>query len=159
MTRFWFFGYKSRTKPKKLKIFAFPECLYMSWPGTSKKIFSFRWFGDQICCLTPTPCLNRAWERNWYIMSPMKNPKRWFFALNMKFSMCRDYTNFFSKIAPCAKGENKYANIQVIRTIILKISKLASKLEIFKIIVRITCIFAYFFSPFAHGAILEIFFV
>ena len=33
---------------------------------------------------------NRAWERNWYIMSPMKNPKRQFFALNMKFSMCRD---------------------------------------------------------------------
>ena len=98
---------------------------------------------------------NRAWERNWYIMSPMKNPKRWFFALNMKFSMCRDYTKKNSKIAPCAKGEKKYANIQVIRTIILKISNSEANLEIFKIIVRITCIFAYFFSPFAHGAILE----
>ena len=92
-------------------------------------------------------------------MSPMKNPKRGFFALNMKFSICRDYTKNFSKIAPCAKGEKRYANIQVIQTIILKISKLASKLEIFKIIVWITCIFAYFFSPFAHGAILEKFFV
>ena len=103
--------------------------------------------------------INRAWERYWYIMSPMKNPKRWFFGLNMKFSMCRDYTNFFSKIAPCAKGEKKYANIQVIRTIILKISNSEANLEIFKIIVRITCIFAYFFSPFAHRVILEIFFV
>ena len=51
----------------------------------------------------------------------------------MKFSMCRDYTKFFSKIAPCAKGEKKYANIQVIRTIILKISNLEANLEIFKI--------------------------
>ena len=98
---------------------------------------------------------NRAWERKWYIMSPMKNPKRWFFWSNMKFSMCRDYTKIFSKIAPCAKGEKKYGNIQVIWTIILKISNLEAKLEIFKIIVRITCIFPYFFSPFAHGAILE----
>ena len=39
LTCFWFFGYKSHTKRKKLKIFAFPECLYMSWPGTSKKFF------------------------------------------------------------------------------------------------------------------------
>ena len=38
--------------------------------------------------------------------------------------MCRDYTKIFSKIAPCAKGEKKYANIQVIQTIILKISNL-----------------------------------
>ena len=51
----------------------------------------------------------------------------------MKFSICRDYTNFFSKIAPCAKGEKKYANIQVIRTIIFKISNLEANLEIFKI--------------------------
>ena len=28
-------------------------------------------------------------------MSPMKNPKRWFFVLNMKFSICRGYSNFF----------------------------------------------------------------
>ena len=76
----------------------------------------------------------------------------------MKFSMCRDYTKKIYKIAPCAKGEKKYANIQVIRTIILKISKLASELEIFKKVVRITYIFA-FFSPFAHGAILEKIFV
>ena len=98
---------------------------------------------------------NRARERNWYIMSPMKNPKRWFFGFNIKFSMCRDYTKKISKIAPCAKGEKKYANIQVIWTIIFKISNLEANLEILKIIVRITCIFAYFFSPFAHGAILE----
>ena len=51
----------------------------------------------------------------------------------MKFSMCRDYTKKNSKIAPCAKGEKKYANIQVIRTIILKISNLEANLEIFKI--------------------------
>ena len=98
---------------------------------------------------------NRDWERKWYIMSPMKNPKRWFFGLNMKFSICRDYTKKFSKIAPCAKGEKKYANIQVIRTIIFKISNLEANLEILKRIVRITCIFRYFSSPFAHGAILE----
>ena len=48
---------------------------------------------------------NRAWEGNWYIMSPMKNPKRWFFALNMKFSMFRDYTKKISKITPPGKGE------------------------------------------------------
>ena len=73
----------------------------------------------------------------------------------MKFSMCRDYTKKFSKIAPSGKGETNPENIQVIQTIILKISNLEANLEIFKIIVRITCIFAYFFSPFAHGAILE----
>ena len=54
MTRFWFFGYKSRTKPKKLKIFAFPECLHMSWPGTRGISKSLENFGDQIPCLTPT---------------------------------------------------------------------------------------------------------
>ena len=54
MTLFWFFGYKSRTKPKKLKIFAFPECLYMSWPGTRGISKSLENFGDQIPCLTPT---------------------------------------------------------------------------------------------------------
>ena len=98
---------------------------------------------------------NRDWERKWYIMSPMKNPKRWFFGLNIKFSMCRDYTKKNFKIAPCAKGEKIYANIQVIRTIIFKISNLEANLEILKITDRITCIIAYFFSPFAHGAILE----
>ena len=77
----------------------------------------------------------------------------------MKFSMCRDYTKKIYKIAPCAKGEKKYANIQVIQTIISKISNLEANLEIFKRIVRITCIFAYLFSPFAHGAILENIFV
>ena len=60
--------------------------------------------------------------------------------------MCRDYTKKISKIAPCAKGEKKYANIQVIRTIILKISNLEANLEIFKRIVRITCIFSFFFT-------------
>ena len=90
---------------------------------------------------------------------PNEKSKTVIFALNMKFSMCRDYTKFFSKIAPCAKGEKKYAIIQVIRSVIFKISKLASKLEILKIIVRITFIFAYIFSPFAHGAILKFFFV
>ena len=103
--------------------------------------------------------LNRDWERKWYIMTPMKNPKRWFFGLNMKFNICRDYTKFFSKIAPCAKGEKKYTNIPVIQTIIFKISKLASKLEIFKRIVRITCRFSYVFSTFPGGAILKNIFV
>ena len=91
--------------------------------------------------------LNKPWERNWYIMSPMKNPKRWFFALNMKFSMCRDYTKFFSKIAPSGKGETKNENTQVTPTILLKIFKLASKLEIFKRIVRISCMFLGIFHP------------
>jgi len=40
-------------------------------------------------------------------MYPMKNPKRGFFGLNMKFSMGRDYTKIFFKIAPCGKGEKK----------------------------------------------------
>ena len=92
-------------------------------------------------------------------MYPMKIQNREFFGLNMKFSMCRDYTKIFSTIAPSGKGEKNPENIQVIWTILLRISKLASKLEIFKVIVWITCIFAYFFSPFAHGAILEKIFV
>ena len=49
--------------------------------------------------------INRAWERNPYIMYPMKIQNREFFGLNMKFSMCRDYTKNFSKIAPPGKGE------------------------------------------------------
>ena len=89
--------------------------------------------------------INRAWERNPYIMYPMKIQNREFFGLNMKFSMRRDYTKFFSKIAPSGKGEKTPKNIQVIRTILLRISKLASKLEIFKMIVWITCIFLVFF--------------
>ena len=36
----------------------------------------------------------------------------------MKFSMCRDYTKIFSKIALCGKGEKKYENLQMIRTIL-----------------------------------------
>ena len=91
--------------------------------------------------------INRAGERKPYIMYPMKIQNREFFGLNMKFSMCRDYTKFFSKIAPCAKGEKNYQKLQVIRTILLKISNLEANLEIFKRIVRITCIFAYFFHP------------
>ena len=89
----------------------------------------------------------------------MKIQNREFFGLNMKFSMCRDYTKKISKIAPPGKGEKNPENIQVIRTILLRISKLASKLEIFKMIVRITCIFSGVFSPFPDEAILEIFFV
>ena len=85
----------------------------------------------------------------------MKIQNRDFFGLNMKFSMCRDYTKKFSKIAPSGKGETKNENTQVTKTILLKISNLEANLEISKIIVWITCIFAYFFSPFAHGAILE----
>ena len=57
------------------------------------------------------------------------------------------YTKFFSKIAPCAKGEKNYQKLQVIRTILLKISNLEANLEIFKRIVRITCIFSLFFYP------------
>ena len=68
----------------------------------------------------------------------MKIQNREFFGLNMKFSMCRDYTKKISKIAPSGKGEKKTENIQVIRTIILKISNLEANLEIFKRIVRIT---------------------
>ena len=90
---------------------------------------------------------------------PDEKSKTAIFCLEHEFSMCRDNTKFFSKMAPCAMGEKKYANIQVIRTIISKISNSEANLEIFKIIVRITCIFAYFFSPFAHGAILEKIFV
>jgi hypothetical protein len=41
------------------------------------------------------------------------------------------------------------------KTILLKISNLEANLEIFKRIVRITCIFSGFFSPFPDGAILE----
>ena len=85
----------------------------------------------------------------------MKIQNREFFGLNMKFSMCRDYTKKISKIAPPGKGEKKPENIQVIRTIILKISNLEANLEILKRIVRITCIFSGFFSPFPDGAILE----
>ena len=66
-------------------------------------------------------------------MYPMKIQNRDFFGLNMKFSMCRDYTKIFSKIAPSGKGETKNENTQVTPTILFKISKLASKLEIFKI--------------------------
>ena len=63
---------------------------------------------------------NRAWERNPYIMYPMKIQNREFFGLNMKFSMCRDYTKKISKIAPPGKGEKNPENIQVIRTINFK---------------------------------------
>ena len=86
---------------------------------------------------------------------PDEKSKTVIFGLNMKFSMCRDYTKNFSKIAPSGKGETKNKNTQVTPTILFKISKLASKLEIFKRIVRITCIFSGFVSPFPDGAILE----
>ena len=67
----------------------------------------------QSCCLMAESnasnsmihTLNRAWERNPYIMYPMKIQNREFFGLNTKFSMCRDYTKNFSKIAPPGKGE------------------------------------------------------
>ena len=125
--------------------------------------FSHRFNDFQMQCICSTTGaktqLNRAGERKPYIMYPMKIQNREFFGLNMKFSMCRDYTKNFSKIAPSGKGEKNPENIQVIRTILLRISKLASKLEIFKMIVRITCIFSVFFSPFPDGAILEFFFV
>ena len=91
-------------------------------------------------------------------MYPMKNPKWWFFGLNMKFSMCRDYTKIFSKIAPCAKGEKKYQNLQVIRTILLKISNLEANLEIVKRIVRITCKFWWFFFTLCARSDLEKYF-
>ena len=74
-------------------------------------------------------------------MYPMKIQNREFFGLNMKFSMCRDYTKKFSKIAPSGKGELNPENIQVIRTILLKISNLEANLEILKRIVWITCTF------------------
>ena len=69
--------------------------------------------------------------------------------------MCRDSTISFSKIAMCGKGEKKYENIQVIWTILLKISNLEANLEIFNRIVQSTCIFSYFFSPFPQIAIFE----
>ena len=78
-----------------------------------------------------------------------------FFGLNMKFSMCRDYTKFFSKIAPSGKGETNPENIQVIRTILLKIPNLEANLEILKRIVGVTGVFLFFVSPFLDGAILE----
>ena len=68
-------------------------------------------------------------------------------------------SEFFSKIGPPGKGEKKYKNVQVIQTILFKISNLEGNLEIFKRIVRITCIFSFYFSPFPGGAILENFFV
>ena len=77
----------------------------------------------------------------------------------MKFSMCRDYTKIFSKIAPSGKGETNPENIQVIRTILLKISNLEANLEILKRIVGVTCVFSFFVSPFPDGAILEKIFV
>ena len=57
------------------------------------------------CDAVASGAINRAWERNPYIMYPMKIQNREFFGLNMKFSMCRDYTKIFSKIAPPGKGE------------------------------------------------------
>ena len=69
--------------------------------------------------------------------------------------MCRNYTKFFPKIAPSGKGENPPENIQVIRTILLKISNLEANLVTFKRIVGVTCIFSFFVSPFPDGAILE----
>ena len=98
---------------------------------------------------------NRAWERNPYIMYPMKIQNREFFGLNMKFSMCRDYTKKISKIAPPGKGEKKPKIYRWSELSFLKISNLEANLEIFKRIVWITCKFWYFFSPFVHGVILE----
>ena len=51
--------------------------------------------------------INRTRERNWYIMYPMKNPKRHFFGLNMKFSMCGEYIIFFPKsLFPQGRRDN-----------------------------------------------------
>ena len=103
--------------------------------------------------------INRAGERKPYIMYPMKIQNREFFGLNMKFSMCRDYTKKISKIAPPGKGEKKPKIYRWSELSFLKISNLEGNLEIFKRIVRITCIFSFYFSPFPGGAILENIFV
>ena len=45
-----------------------------------------------------TGYINTVRERKWDNMYQMKNPKCWFFGLNMKFSICGDYIKLFSKI-------------------------------------------------------------
>ena len=90
---------------------------------------------------------------------PDEKPKTVIFWLEHEVQYVQRLNKFFFKIAPCAKGEKKYQKLQVVRTILLKslIQKLI--LEIFKRIVRITCIFSVFFPPFPDGAILEKIFV
>ena len=73
----------------------------------------------------------------------------------MKFSMCIDYTRKIFNFPLWEREETEGNRLPTLRTISKKISNVEANLEIFKIIVRITCIFAYLFSPFAHGAILE----
>ena len=92
-------------------------------------------------------------------MYPMKIQNREFFGLNMKFSMCRDYTKKISKIAPPGKGEKNPKIYRWSELSFLKISNLEANLEIFKNDSSDHLYIFGFFSPFPGGAILEIFFV
>ncbi len=59
---------------------------------------------ERPCCINAwkkISKLNTVWERNWYIMSPMKNPKRWFFGL-------RDYS-----VENIQKTTAEYYNIKM----------------------------------------------
>ena len=49
--------------------------------------------------------------------SPTKNLKWGFFCLNMKFSMCIDYTRKIPKIPPWERGEREGSRLPTFQTI------------------------------------------
>ena len=80
-----------------------------SWLGKSR--FNIKWrygYKEMFRFLILKSSLNTIWERKWYSISPMKNPKLWFFGLNMKFSVCIDYARNISKILRWGRGEREY---------------------------------------------------
>ena len=86
-----FFGFLAIKVIPNQKIFAFPECLFMSWPGTRGISKSLVNVGDHIICLMLSPCLKLA-----NIMGNI-------ISLEFEFTIVLNFKTIFAFLRSCGK--------------------------------------------------------